>query len=123
MNSLDLIQDKLVLKSIPINGTSNSSRCLSVLQMNTDMGYIPSYAYSKYKNILDIKSELSSSYQAVELLGKSKDVQAIADNVNYEVDPYVTKKDLFEKYMFGRIYEDDGIMHMPPSETSMSSLD
>jgi len=86
------------------------------------MGYIPSYTYSKYKNVLDIKSELGSSYQAVELLGKSKDVQAIAERVNEEVDPYVTKKDLLDKYMFGRIYEDDGILHMPPSETSVSSL-
>lgn len=35
----------------------------------------------------------------------------------------MTKKDLFDKYMFGRIYEDDGIMRSPPDWTSVSSLE
>ena len=65
---------------------------------------------------------MSSSYQAVELLGKSKDVESLTSIVNTTPDPYATKKDLFDKYMFGRIYEDDGIMRNPPDWTSVSSF-
>lgn len=62
MNSFDLLQDRLVLKSIRVKNKEVKSHSLSVLQINSDMGYMPSYTYSKYKNVLDIKSELSSSY-------------------------------------------------------------
>ena len=55
----------------------------------------------------------------VELLGKSKDIQSVISTVNDDVDPYTTKKSLFEKNMYGRIYEDDGISsyydYMPES--------
>ena len=58
----------------------------------------------------------------VELLGKSKDIESIAAKVNEDPDPYVTKQMLFDKYMYGRIYEDDGIMRIPGDVTSVSSF-
>lgn len=46
----------------------------------------------------------------VELLGKSKDIEGAISRTNPESDPYITKQDLFDKYMYGRIYEDtDGV--------------
>jgi len=33
----------------------------------------------------------------------------LAKYVNTDPDPYITKRKLFDKYMYGRIYEDDGI--------------
>ena len=45
----------------------------------------------------------------VELLGKSKYLDKLIDDANPESDPYVTKRSLYEKYMYGRIYEDDGV--------------
>ena len=45
------------------------------------------------------------------------------DSVNPEPDPYITKRSLLEKYMYGRIYEDDGMPHVPGDWTSVSSFD
>ncbi len=54
---------------------------------------------------LDIKSEISSSLQAVELLGKSCDLDVIAAGINPSPNPYLTKKTLFDEHLFGRAWE------------------
>ena len=107
MNSFDLMADQLVVKSICIAG-QGSSKEIS-FQTNTDMGYVPSYTYGKYANVLDIKDDLNSSHQMIELLGKSKDIESSISTVNSDANPYMTKKSIFENTMYGRIYEDDGI--------------
>ena len=50
--------------------------------MNADIGYAPSYAGLSVSGPLDIKSELLSSMQAVELLGKSCDLDALVSGIN-----------------------------------------
>ena len=59
MNSFDMIADRLVIKTIPVDDGRRSD---ASFQTNTDMGYIPSYAYGKYENVLDLNEELSSSH-------------------------------------------------------------
>ena len=68
MNSLDLFEDRLTFASIAIEKNSGDldnyqeSSTHPALQINTDMGYIPSYTYGKYENVLDIAHEFDSSY-------------------------------------------------------------
>ena len=87
------------------------------------MGYIPSYTYNECSNVLDIRNELGESHQVVELLGKSKDINNLISVSNPTPDPYLTKRKLLDEYMYGRIYEDDGVYHIPGDETSVSSFD
>ena len=123
MNSFDLLSDKLVLKSICTNNSNDHEQSTYRLQTNTDMGYSPCYTYGQHKNILDVKHELDESHQIVELLGKSKNIEDLVKYVNSDPDPYITKRKLFDKYMYGRIYEDDGIQHINGVETSTSSFE
>ena len=78
------------------------------LQQNADMGYSPLYAYNEFENVLSICDEINYSHQAVELLGKSKDIDGLIDSVVTDIDPYLSKKDICDRHLYGRVYEDDG---------------
>ena len=73
------------------------------------MGYIPSYAGLSVSGPLDIANEIDSCHQAVELLGKSKDIDGLINIVNDQVDPYMTMEDIYEKHLFGRVWENGHI--------------
>lgn len=69
------------------------------------MGYLPSYAKNDYDNALDVSKSIDDNYQAIELLGRSKNIDKLIENASTSSDPYLTKEDIFEKHMFGRVYE------------------
>ena len=69
------------------------------------MGYRPSYAGLSVSGPLDIKEEIDACHQPIELLGKSKNLDILAQAVNGQPDPYLTKDELYDKCMFGRAYE------------------
>ena len=102
MNSFDLLNNQLILKSICLEDHANIT---NNFQTNTDIGYTPLYAYDVYENVLDMKNSLNSSHQIVELLGKSKDIENIISRININPNPYLTVDDIVKKYAYGRIYE------------------
>ena len=63
MNSLDLIDGNLTLKSVCVSEPNKRiQQHVHQLQTNTDLGYIPSYTYNAYENVLDMKKDLLSSH-------------------------------------------------------------
>jgi len=56
---------------------------------------------------LNLVEDIGKSHQAIELLGKSKDLDALADIVNDKPDPYLTKDAIYDKYIFGRVWENE----------------
>jgi hypothetical protein len=71
------------------------------------MGYTPSYTYNDFGNILSIEHDVDSCHQAIELLGKSKNIDGMVDSTLSAIDPYLTKEDICEKYLVGRVFEDN----------------
>jgi len=102
MNSLDVFKECLDIYTVDL-GSKSVSSSKSQHQSNTDMGYTPSYAYGQAENILSTRE---STYTAVELLGKSKDLSYLDGRVNTAPDPYVTKQGMFES-LFGQAWETD----------------
>ena len=45
------------------------------------------------------------------MLGKSKNIDDLKSSANTSPDPYLTKEEIASRYMFGRVYEDDGNGH------------
>lgn len=78
------------------------------------MGYIPSYPGILSSKTLDLSEELSSSHQAVELLGMSKNLDSLESRINADANPYLSKDEIYSKYLFGRAYENG------PIETGLS---
>lgn len=78
----------------------------NVHNTNADLGYIPQYPGVADENELDISMNLVSSYQSVELMGRSKNIDKIIDSINPDVDPYVTDETIRENGLFGRVWED-----------------
>ena len=101
MNSFDVFENSIQIATI--NGYVLKG--INGYQQNADMGYIPSYAGIISSKILDISEEVSQSHQAVELLGKSRNVDMIAERVNSDANPYLTKKEIYDNYLVGRVYE------------------
>ena len=69
------------------------------------MGYTPSYAGLSVAGPLSVIDEMKVSHQAIELLGKSKDLDKLASSVNPEPNPYMTRDEISSKYLFGRIWQ------------------
>lgn len=114
MNSFDVFAQTLKVVSVPLGNSRQKSQSSTKVpnanildfQTNADIGYNPSYAGLSGCGPLDVKEDLSAlSYSAIELLGKEKDLDALAGQVNANPDPYLTKTQIYDKYLFGRIWE------------------
>ena len=111
MNSLDIFHNQsLDIASIAIgniNGMSQSiGSTIASFQTNADIGYNPSYAGLSICGPLDVKGDFTNlAYSAVELLGKEKDLDKLAKYVNAAPDPYLTKDEIYDRYIFGRAWE------------------
>lgn len=112
MNSFDVFNQRIEIVNIDmtmLNEDLLSPTKIISYQTNADMGYIPSYAGLSVSGPLDIANEIDSCHQAVELLGKSKDIDGLINMVNDQVDPYMTMEDIYEKHLFGRVWENGHI--------------
>lgn len=110
MNSFDVFGRSVQVATI--NG--QRFKGIASYQSNADMGYIPSYPGILSSKTLDLSEELSSSHQAVELLGMSKNLDSLESRINADANPYLSKDEIYSKYLFGRAYENG------PIETGLS---
>ena len=108
MNSFDVFNQRVEIINIDmtmLNEDLQPPTKIISYQTNADMGYIPSYAGLSASGPLDIVEEVDQCHQAVELLGKSKDIDGLIDMINDQADPYMTMEDIYEKHLFGRVWE------------------
>ena len=45
----------------------------------------------------------------------SKNIDGLIDSTNVDADPYLTKEQIFDKWLFGRAYENIGDKEFVPS--------
>ena len=102
MNSFDVFNQTVVLETIDF---SSDLAHRTQYQTNADMGYTPSYAGLSGAGPLSIASEIDVSHQAIELLGKSKDLDQLTGVINGTPNPYMTKDEINDKFLYGRVWE------------------
>lgn len=106
MNSFDVFNQSIKRVTLVARSSGIVVNTNNTFQTNTDIGYVPSYAGILSSGPLNIAKDLLSCYQPIELLGKSKNIQKLIDSININPDPYRTKEEIFENFLYGRAYED-----------------
>lgn len=104
MNSHDIFEQDITVAQIVFGKTPTYQK----YNINADLGYIPAYPGLAENKILDISEEIDDVYQSVTLLGRSKNLDAVAtaSAKSSMLDPYATKEDLISSALFGRVFED-----------------
>lgn len=103
MNSFDVFAQNISIVKIKL--TNPTIESTTSFNTNADLGYIPAYNGIADDKTLDLIDDIPSCYQAIELLGQSKNIDSLIDMVNTTPNPYLTKEDIYNNNFFGRVYE------------------
>ena len=101
MTSHDVFDEHLAIVHAHFNERLYQDGNPVFYNLNADMSYQPVYPGYQHKYV---KPGLSS-YENIELLGKSKDIVGSIASVNPNADPYFELSDMLENGVYGRVYE------------------